>query len=71
MNVGLICSRSEAFGRVTEEYKFSSKLLIGAIETGTSELIIYDAIGYLYPCSEFRKLAEYMQKLIIDRNGDK
>lgn len=68
MDVGIICSKSEAFGRVTVEYMFSSMPVIGAIGAGTSELIIHEENGYLYPSGDYHKLAEYMQKFIEDRD---
>lgn len=67
MDVGIICSKSEAFGRVTVEYMFSSMPVIGAIGFGTSELIIHGENGYLYPGGDCGKLAEYMQEIMNHR----
>ena len=68
MDVGIICSKSEAFGRVTVEYMLSSMPVIGAIGSGTSELIIHEETGYLYPGGEEDKLAEYMYRMIEQRD---
>lgn len=40
IDVELVCSRSEAFGRVTIESMMSSNPVIGANTGGTKELII-------------------------------
>lgn len=68
MDIGVICSRNEGFGRVTVEYMLSSMPVIGAIGSGTSELIIHEETGYLYPGGEEDKLADYMNQMIEDRN---
>lgn len=68
MDAGIICSKSEAFGRVTVEYMLSSMPVIGAIGSGTSEIIIHEENGFLYPGGEADKLAKYMCQLIECRD---
>lgn len=67
MDVGIICSRNEAFGRVTVEYLLSSMPVIGAEGSGTSEIIQHEQNGFLYQGGEAGQLAGYMKKMIMDR----
>lgn len=68
MDVGVICSRNEAFGRATVEYMLSSMPVIGAKGFGTSEIIQHDKNGYLYQGGEVDQLAGYMKKMIFNRD---
>ena len=68
MDVGIICSQNEAFGRVTVEYMLSSMPVIGAKGSGTSEIIRHEINGYLYQGGEAKQLAEYMREMILDRD---
>lgn len=68
MDVGVICSQNEAFGRVTVEYMLSSMPVIGANGSGTGEIIQHDKNGYLYQGGEVDQLAGYMKKMIMDRD---
>lgn len=61
MDVELVCSRCEAFGRVTVEAMMSSNPVIGANSGGTPELIQDGENGYLYRQGDERDLAEKMQ----------
>lgn len=67
MDVGIICSQTEAYGRVTLEYMLSSMPVIGAKGSGTSEIMGKENIGYLYRGGEIDQLAGYMKKMIMDR----
>ncbi|MDE6531341.1 MAG: glycosyltransferase family 4 protein [Lachnospiraceae bacterium] len=67
MDVGVICSQNEAYGRVTVEYLLSSMPVIGAKGSGTSEIMRNENTGYLYQGGEVDQLAGYMKKMIMDR----
>lgn len=47
-DIGLICSKREAFGRVTVEYMMGGLLAIGADSGGTPEIIEDGVSGFLY-----------------------
>lgn len=68
MDVGIICSKNEAFGRVTVEYMFFSMPVVGAEGAGTSELILHGENGFLYTGGQTEQLAEYMLSFIRDRD---
>lgn len=57
-DIGLVCSRNEAFGRVTVETMLSKELVIGADTGGTKELIDDKINGLLYCQGNFEDLAE-------------
>ena len=67
MDVGVICSQNEAYGRVTVEYILSSMPVIGADGSGTSEIIRHEKDGYLYRGGDVEQLAGYMRKMIRNR----
>ena len=48
IDVGLVCSKLEAFGRITIEYMMKEVLVIGANSGGTAELINDGVTGRLY-----------------------
>ena len=56
-DVLLMCSRCEAFGRVTVEAMKLGKPVIGTAIGGTKELIIEGYNGFLYPVGDYRTLA--------------
>ncbi|BCM88573.1 N-acetyl-alpha-D-glucosaminyl L-malate synthase [Abditibacteriota bacterium] len=56
-DVVLMCSRREAFGRVTVEAMKLGKPVIGANNAGTTELIQDGVNGFLYPCGDAHALA--------------
>lgn len=64
MDVELVCSRAEAFGRVTAEAMMGGMPVIGSATGGTVELIEHGHTGFLYPKGEFEKLANYMKSFI-------
>lgn len=62
-DVILVCSRSEAFGRVTVEGMLAGKPVIGARSGGTSELIGDGFNGFLYTPGNFAELADRIRYL--------
>lgn len=64
MDVELMCSRAEAFGRVTVEAMMSSLAVIGSASGGTKELIKNNITGLLYEPGNAKDLADKMQLLI-------
>ncbi|WP_338658621.1 glycosyltransferase family 4 protein [Paraclostridium sordellii] len=63
----LVCSKNEAFGRVTIESMMSSNPVIGSNTGGTKELIIDGFNGFLYERGNYKDLAEKIIRL-IDKN---
>lgn len=67
MDAELVCSRCEAFGRVTVEAMMSSNPVIGSNRGGTKELIQDGKNGFLYEYDDIDSLAECMEKIIVNR----
>ncbi len=67
-DIVLVCSRNEAFGRVTIESMISKKPVVGAGSQGTAELIQADSTGLLYPPGDWRELARKISFLIHNRS---
>lgn len=63
----LVCSKNEAFGRVTIEAMMSSNPVIGANTGGTKELIINEYNGYLYEQGNYKDLAQKILLLINNK----
>ncbi len=63
----LVCSRSEAFGRVTVEAMKMGLPVIGADAGGTSELIAEGVSGLHYPPGDAEALADLVERLHRDR----
>ena len=59
----LMCSRKEAFGRVTVEGMKAGKPVIGADSGGTKELIRDHYNGFLYTFGDYHELAEKVKYL--------
>lgn len=57
-DIGLMCSKREAFGRVTVEYMLSNLLVIGSNSGGTPEIISDKITGLLYKEGDYVALAE-------------
>lgn len=57
-DIGVLCSQSEAFGRVTVEYMLASLFTIGSNTGGTLEIIENKRSGLLYHLGEPYDLAE-------------
>ena len=67
MDIGVIPSLNEAFGRVTVEYMMESMPVIGANSGGTPELVKDGETGYLYEVGNARCLAEKMETYIVNK----
>ncbi len=63
MDIALICSRSEGFGRVTIEAMKIGKPVIGARSGGTVELIQDGFNGFLYKPKDYNDLAQKIRFL--------
>lgn len=75
MDVELVCSRCEAFGRVTVEAMMCSNPVIGSNSGGTPELIKDGENGYLYCRGNGTDLADKMSRYLnhtgnIQRMGE-
>ena len=57
-DIALICSKNEAFGRVTIETMLSNQLVIGANTGGTIEIVNNLVNGILYKQGDYEDLAE-------------
>lgn len=68
MDVGLMPSLHEAFGRVTVEYMLECMPVIGADSGGTPELIRDGETGYLYPLGDAETLAKKMESYVCQHN---
>jgi glycosyltransferase involved in cell wall biosynthesis len=62
-DIGLVCSRCEAFGRVTIEAMFARKPVIGARSGATPELVQDGVNGLLYKPGNVKDLADKIQFL--------
>lgn len=58
IDIELVCSWCETFGRVTVEGMFAKILVIGSNAGGTSEIILDKQTGLLYPPHDTQRLAE-------------
>lgn len=67
MDIGVVASTSEAFGRVTIEGMLSGLLMIGADAAGTSELIDDGITGFLYPLHDKNRLTEIIMEINNNR----
>lgn len=66
-DVAVMCSRGEAFGRVTVEAMKLGKPVVGADSAGTSELIQEGTTGLLFRVGDARDLALKLETLYHDR----
>lgn len=66
-NLGLMCSNSEAFGRVTVEYMINYLPVIGANSGGTKEIIIDNETGFLFKVDDSEDLFQKIKSLYLDR----
>jgi len=66
-DIGVVCSKREAFGRVTAEY-LMHKMPVIACDTGANkEIIEHGKSGYIYPYGNHIVLAKYIKRYIDDR----
>ena len=66
MDIGVVASKSEAFGRVTIEGMLAHMAMIGADAAGTSELITDGETGLLYEPGNIEELSQKMLLLCKD-----
>jgi glycosyltransferase involved in cell wall biosynthesis len=66
-DVALLCSRGEAFGRVTVEAMKLGKPVVGANSGGTADLIEPGVNGFLYEPGDVEELARRIDILYHDR----
>lgn len=67
IDIALVCSKSEAFGRVTVEAMYYENLVIGANTAATIELIDNGENGYLYEYGNIDELASKIESAIKNR----
>ncbi len=66
IDIELVCSKSEAFGRVTLEAMLHQIPVIGARAGGTAELLCDNETGLLYELYNYKELSDKIEKLILD-----
>lgn len=66
-DIGLICSKREAFGRVTVENMLANMLVIGANSGGTAEIINNKENGLLYEAGNYQSLADCIEYSINNK----
>lgn len=64
MDVGVMSSKNEAFGRVTVEYMLMGMPVIGTNSGGTAEIIEHNRSGFLFEPDNAKELADYMEYYI-------
>jgi len=67
MDIGLICSENEAFGRVTVEYMLNKIPVIASNSGANPEIVTDRETGYLYKLDSSIDLAEKLYGLMIDK----
>lgn len=67
MKIELMCSKSEAFGRVTIEGMKSGLVVIGANSGATPELIQHGENGLLYSVGDYEDLANQIETIYLDK----
>ncbi len=67
-HVALMCSKYEAFGRVTVEYMFAGLPVIGSNTGGTKEIVVDGVTGLLYEQGDVKELAERISALYEDED---
>jgi len=63
-NVGLVCSRAEAFGRVTVEYLLSGLCVLASESGANSELLRSGKYGILFEANNANSLAKQLERLV-------
>lgn len=64
-DVGIICSQSEGFGRVTVEYMFSSLYIIASDTGANPEILDNGNCGRLYKKGDIDSLKKELEKVVI------
>ena len=67
MNIGLMLSKHEAFGRVTVEYMMHKLCVIASNTSANTEIIRDGENGYLYEFGNAKLLAEKIESLVNNR----
>lgn len=66
MDVGIMASSAEAFGRVTVEYMMAGLAVVASDGGASCEIIDNDITGLLYTSGDYVALADKMQVLILN-----
>ncbi|MDX9856070.1 MAG: glycosyltransferase [Candidatus Moranbacteria bacterium] len=66
-DLGLVCSKNEAFGRVAVEFMLASKPIIGTNTGGTAELVREGVNGFLYSPGNVEELKEKIKILLNNK----
>lgn len=69
MNIGIMCSRKEAFGRVTVEYMLSKLAVIASDSGANKEIIKNDKTGLLYKLGDSKDLKNKIEYLLNNKNS--
>lgn len=69
MDVGIMPSHNEAFGRVTVEYMLQNLAVIANDSGANTEIVEHGKSGLIYPHDDYLALAENMRQLILDNTG--
>lgn len=67
MDVGLMLSTSEAFGRVTVEFQMQNVAVVASDAGANAELIESGRTGFLYPLGQPESLAACLKTLVCNR----
>lgn len=70
-DIGLVCSKAEAFGRVTIEYMLSGLFVVGSNSGGTPELIEDGVNGVLYNPGDISDLSAKIEWTLKNKNKAK
>lgn len=70
-DIALMCSRSEALGRVTIESMLGEVLVIGAAAGATQDLIRDGVTGYLYEPGNVIQLSQIIQKVFEEKENSR
>ena len=65
--IGIICSKSEGFGRVTVEYMMNELAVIASNTGANPEIVIDNITGELFEYSNYIQLEEKIVKLLNDK----
>ena len=68
MDVEIVCSKREAFGRVTVEAMLAGLPVVGSNTGGTPELIVDGETGIIFKCDDYKDLADKI--LLIYKNPE-
>lgn len=68
MDVGLMLSQHEAFGRVTVEYMMHGLAVVATDSGANTEIVTHGETGFIYHLGDAMALADAMAALIADRD---